>query len=565
MGVKTELKLLACERNDKSWSAVPGEEVIATDDLGAYGDGALVVVNLGGNRQVQGAPEGAGNRIIGILQTFSRLMEKTKDQEEEIEQWKQSLTYQAEELNRRQAEMENRLEELEGAEEELEKLAAQRDEVEKLKAESDTIKAEFNRKQQELEGAWEHLRGEQERLANLQEESNGGGSLAPEQTERLRSIFEQIQGAIAPTDNFQERLDHALASSDQQQTQLKTAWDNLDQDRQQFQQIKSAAQAIAEELAQQEVIVKEKSHALEDARVQVQVKQELLQAKQQHLQFLTFALQNHEELNTTIGGLAAGCGDSETELVDVAALESMPLGELETIVNDFKGELDKLVQFVNDQEEELTLQHDTVKELREKIEATDPGNVMAYQELEEELKDEQEQMGMLNETLVGQRKTLRDRQSVMRQHLQVLKRRQGAIEVEVEANINLNPVLSRVQDEQQEYTEKKQKLSEDIDQLSQSVHQMQDVLSAQEAEVQQEKDRFEQLQMDYQHKQVEHERLKARIEMCEIHLQPLQDSLDDMNQPLRELEQLGHQFASNTEHQRSLADELRLTLGSLMN
>lgn len=565
MGVKTEVKLLACERNDKSWSAVPGDEAIATDDLGPYGDGALIVINLGGNRQVQGTPEPAGNRILGILQNFSRLLEKTKSQEEEIEQWKQSLTYQAEELNRRQAEMENRLEELEGAEEELERLAAQRDEVEKLKAESDEIKAEFDRKQAELEGAWEHLRGEQARLEEVQGESNGsGGSLAPEQAERLKSIFEQIQGAIAPTDNFQERLGQVLQSSEQQQQQLKTAWDDLEQDRHRYQQLEGEVQAIATDLQQHEGNLQEKTHSLEDAKIQVQVKQELLHAKQQHLQFLTFALQNHEELSTSISGLAAGLGDGEGEIVDVEALESMPLGELESIVNNFKAELDKLVNFVNDQEEELTLQHDAVKELREKIETADTGNVMAYQELEEELKDEQEQMGMLNETLVGQRRTLRDRQSVMRQHLQVLKRRQGAIEVEVETNINLNPVLSRVQNEQQEYSEKQQKLTNDIEQLTQSIQQMQDILSGQTSEVSKDREHLKQMQNDYEQKKFEFERLKTKLELFETHLQPIQDNLDGINQPLRELEQLSQQFSSTTEQQRTLADELKSTLDPLM-
>ena len=568
MGAKTEVKLLACERNDKSWSAVPTDEAIAADDLSQFGDGALIVVNLGGNRQIQGSPEPAGNRILSILQNFSRLLEKTKSQEEESEQWKQSLTYQAEELNRRQAEMENRLEELEGAEEELERLAAQRDEVEKLKAESDELKAEFDRKQAELEGAWEHLRGEQARLEELQNENgngNGGGSLAPEQTERLKSIFEQIQGAIAPTDNFQERLTHVLEASEQQQQQLKTAWDSLEEDRNQYQQLEGDVQAIATELEQQEGALKEKTNSLEDAKRQVEMQQELLQSKQQYLQFLTLALQNHEELSTSISGLAAGLGDSETEIVDVASLESMPLGELESIVNDFKGELDKLVNFVNDQEEELTLQHDAVKELREKIEETDPSNVMAYQELEEELKDEQERMGMLNETLVGQRRTLRDRQSVMRQHLQVLKRRQGVIEVEVEANINLNPVLTRIQDEQQEYAEKQQKLNDAIEQMNQSVQQTKDVLSSQEAEVTQEKQRFEQLQAEYQQKQLDYERLKVKVELYEAYLQPLQDNLDHINQPLRELEQLTHQFSNTTEQQQSLANELKSTLDPLMN
>ncbi|WP_250637204.1 pilus motility taxis protein HmpF [Picosynechococcus sp. PCC 8807] len=119
MGSKTEIKLLACERNDRSWSTVPGEELVPADELSNFNDGTLVVVNLGNNRTIQGSPEIATNRLLTVLQNFSRLMDKSKSQEEEIEQWRQSLTYQADELNRRQEEMNSRLDQIEETEAEL--------------------------------------------------------------------------------------------------------------------------------------------------------------------------------------------------------------------------------------------------------------------------------------------------------------------------------------------------------------------------------------------------------------------------------------------------------------
>ncbi len=565
MGAKTEVKLLACERNDKSWSAVPGEEAITADDLSAFGDGALIVINLGSSRQIQGTPEPAGNRILGILQSFSRLLDKTKSQEEEIEQWKESLTYQAEELNRRQAEMESRLEELEGAEEELAKLAAQRDQIEKLKLEADQIKADFERKQAELEGAWEHLRGEQQRLENQQADSSGAGSLSPEQTERLRGIFEKIQGAIAPTDHFLERLNNALQFSEQQHQQLQEARQAFEQDQQTYQTLQAEVDAIAKDLEQHEGSLKEKTQSLENVKVQVQVQQELLETKQDYLNFIDTALQNQEELQTTLSGLAAGLGEGDFEAIDVSQLESMPLGELESVVNNLKGELDKLVHFVNDQEEELTLQQEAVQELRVQINHTDSNNIIALQELEEELKDEQERISLLNETLVGQRLTLRERQSVMRQHLRVLKRRQGVIEVEVETNINLNPVMKRVEHKFQEYAEMKENLAAEISQISNTIQQMQGVLSSQESEVNQENSRLTARQAEYQTKQIECAQVKAKVDLYEAYLQPLEESLSSLNQPLRELEHLTHQFASVSEQQQNLAGELESALSPLMN
>ena len=53
----------------------------------------LVMVELTNNRQIQRHYE-AGRSLVNILQTFSNLSKKSKTQEEEIEQWKQSLTFQ---------------------------------------------------------------------------------------------------------------------------------------------------------------------------------------------------------------------------------------------------------------------------------------------------------------------------------------------------------------------------------------------------------------------------------------------------------------------------------------
>jgi hypothetical protein len=59
-GGKTELKLLACQRTDQNWSTV-SEEVIAAEDASKLNDGALVLVELNPNRQVQRIQEAGGD------------------------------------------------------------------------------------------------------------------------------------------------------------------------------------------------------------------------------------------------------------------------------------------------------------------------------------------------------------------------------------------------------------------------------------------------------------------------------------------------------------------------
>jgi len=106
-GSRSELKLLAYQRTEQSWSAAPGDEIVTSDEASAYGQGALVLVELSANKQVQRVQE-AGRPLVSILQGFSRSQEQFKNQEDEIEQWKQSLTYQSQVLNRREMEMETR-------------------------------------------------------------------------------------------------------------------------------------------------------------------------------------------------------------------------------------------------------------------------------------------------------------------------------------------------------------------------------------------------------------------------------------------------------------------------
>lgn len=68
-GTKTVLRLLACQQNDNRWTTIPGQETITTEDVtGQFGEGALITVDLGPNRQLQGSVALAGEKIANLLQ-----------------------------------------------------------------------------------------------------------------------------------------------------------------------------------------------------------------------------------------------------------------------------------------------------------------------------------------------------------------------------------------------------------------------------------------------------------------------------------------------------------------
>ncbi len=541
MGTKAEMQLLAYERNDKSWNAVSNEEPIRADEVNDFSDGTLILVNLSSSRQIQGSPELASNRIVGILQNFSRLLDKNKSKDDDIEQWRQSLSIQAEELQRQRQDVETRLADLAGADEELRHLAQQREELTNLKAETNNLIQEFEQKQAELNNAWEQLREEQRNLESLQQ-NNSSEDFNPFSAEASN----QLSAAVSQnTEQLQERIGTALIHVQQQQDHLQSFWDNLEQDRQILQGLQSEMDKLSEVLQWQTNDLRDRAQSVENAQIQLQVQQELFNTKQSTLHNLQLSLQNQTELQEMLHNLALGIGNQPSESsVDIGALEAMPLGELENIVNQLKADLDKLVRFVNDQEEELTIQREAVEAIQQKISSTTGSNVMQLQELETELKDEQDCMKMLNETLVGQRRTLGEHAATFRQHLKILKQRQGVIEVDTAIDIDLNPVISRLEQFQQEQSEQQQKLSQEIAQYQSSLQQLQEVLTSQEYDMQQQQAAFEQNQEEYQQKQEERAKLASRVEFCETQLQPIQNNLDGIAQPLRELEQLVNQFVN---------------------
>ncbi|MGH2412382.1 MAG: pilus motility taxis protein HmpF, partial [Microcystaceae cyanobacterium] len=434
-GLKTELKLLACQHNDQTWSPVPGDEIIVCEEVTQLGEGALLMVALGNNRQIQGTPELAATELVRQLQKFSRLLEKSKDQRLEIEQWKQSLTYQSEELTRRQIELEARLEQLEQMEDEFQQLEPQR---------------------QELESAWQRLQEEQQRL----------------ETAKLGVLEgEQAQSLIGKETHFlREQLNLVWDTVKCQQTTLETYWQKQEQEKTQARQQQDTVEQQAESLKNRKQDLQLAHISLEGAKIQLQVQQTVLASKQELLGRINLNLQTLEELQETITRLATESGDIQLEhRVDIEALENMPLGELQESVSNLQADLGKLINFVNDQEEELTLQCQTVQELQDNLRSAQEYDRMT---IEGELTEEQERKRMLDETLVGQRRNLRERQEILLQHLRVLQRRQGIGDIEERhQRINLEPLLLQLEEQQSNAQEERQRLETEIEHLQNSLPQ----------------------------------------------------------------------------------------------
>ncbi|MGV2828875.1 pilus motility taxis protein HmpF [Myxosarcina sp. GI1(2024)] len=529
-GVATKLKLLACQRNDQTWSVVTANESVALEEANDFGDGALVIVNLGVNRQVLSKPESASQRIVGILLGFTRLLEKTKNQEQEIEQWKESLTIQSEELSRRELEMETRLEHLEQMEEEFERLEQQRLEISQAQAEIEQVKAEIEAKRKELSGAWVQLQGKQEQLQQFQESK----ILDEAQTTQIRGQLQALSSALDFSNAIKEQLNLAFKTANVQQGNFFPSWQKLEQYLQDIQEIekkltegKSRLESSQQELESLTVSIAETERQLQKERQSLAVKRELTK-------FLNSQTQSHTTMLQTLGEPDLETLERERQKLDIEALENIPLPDLVKIVENLEKDLEKVARFVSDQEEELSWQCKAVEDLEAKVAVAQEFERLT---LEQELADEKEAKKMLDQTLIGQRRSLKERYEILLRHTRILKRRQGIIDSEVESTaIDLEPIKQSLQQQQQKLLEQQQHLEREITQIETNIRQLETAITDREerqakltVEIQQQEANCQQLNLELA-------ALKSKSEFCQENLQPLQDSLNSLREELKVIE-----------------------------
>ncbi|MEG4405989.1 pilus motility taxis protein HmpF [Microcoleus sp. MON2_D5] len=562
-GGKAELKLLACQRGEHNWSAVPGDDAIPVEEANKFNDGTLVLVELSASKQVQRIQE-AARQLVSILQNFSRLQDKFKDKEEEIEQWKASLTFSSQELNRREMEMQAREEQLAQMEEELERLEAQRSEIENTRDEANRLREEADRSRVEIETAWEQLRGEQQRVAQQQSEVPQGAVVDEQQTQRIQELMQKLGGAIASAQGVREQLNQSFGAVGAQQAILDQHW-------QQLEQKQSIAQQQQEEVDRQNQTLQNRwqewyqsQEALAQARAELKGQQSTLSAKQNQAQSVSLQVRAVEELYQQVSRLASASGAAGTQQkVDVSALEKMPVDELQGLVQHLQEDLEKVFRFVNDQEEELTLQRETIEELQGKIQAASEYDRMA---LENEMADELESYQMLNETLVGQRLRLQEREDVLKQHQAVLWRRLGTANApkQERGDIDLGPIVAQLNTQRQQQSQELQRLENEIQQVREAVSQIEANVNRQNGESEAKRYELKQLEQNLFNQKGAVAQLWGRVNVYQEMLQPVQDNLTGLRQKLEAVAGELDRVQQTGEEQDRVVSDLRQVLSGLI-
>ncbi|MEH1918149.1 pilus motility taxis protein HmpF [Nostoc sp.] len=561
-GAKTELKLLACQRTDQNWSTV-SEEVIAAEDASKLNDGALVLVELNPNRQVQRIQE-AGRPLVNILQNFSRQLEKFKLKEDEIDQWKQSLTFQAQELNRREMDMEVRSEQLQQLEDEVQHLEEQKQEVDTSRQEIERLQGEIERNRQELEGAWEHLRGEQRRLEERQADFQQGTVLDEEQSRVMSELLDRLSSRVTPTEKVREHLHLAFELVEKQQATLIPHWQKLEEHKSAIAQQQEEVERLSQTFSDRQNACQEAQNSLVQQTAQLQINTADLTSKQEYSRLVKEQLRNAEELYQQIHSLAATSSDVVLgKQADVEALDKMPLEELQKIVQDLQHKLEIDASFVHDQEQELKYKQEAIEELQTKLnQASDHDHI----NLELELTDEKDLYQMLNSSLVGQRRNMLQHQKFLKQHQAVLLRRQGHNVTEEESNnkINLEPILLQIETQRQQYSQEIQKLEREIEQIRSGVELNQGMIDNQTHDLDEKRQELKTIEKNLLSLRRTTAELSGQVNLYQEALQPIQDSLDGLRQKLQGIAESLDQFEETGDYQVQAIAQLRHTLQSLM-
>ena len=531
-GGKADLKLLACQRAD-SWSAIPNEEIISAEEANSFNPGALVLVDLTANKQVQRLRQDTPGELLKILQSLSRQIEKYKKESEEIDQWKESLIFQSEELQRREEETQSQLEQLDRIEAESERLAQERQEMDAVREEASKLKQELAKNRQEVDTAWEQLRQQQ---AEFQET----GKLDEGQAQHLQKLLDYLSETTISIFSVSEPLNLAFEILRTQLSAVEAHQQRLEEHRQNAGQQQQEVDSKAEEIQNQWQGWHQAKTALDRELAELKVQESTLELKQDYAQTLRNYLQDEYELQESLRQVGSSAPVNVPENQDLNALENMPLENLPSEVLSLQEDFQNLFPFVIGQVEEL---------------------------VEEQRNNEQETYQMLYETLVGQWRNLLQLQGKLTQHQAVLGRKLRLPEPQSAGtqSISVEPILGKIQTLRQSQTEKLQNIELELAEMESSVREVQDRLNKESNDRSAQELGLKQQEQELLEQRRSLAELSGQISLYEQMLQPQQEKLAELQQNLEMAVESLNNIQETGNYQQQAIGQIRDVVMSLIN
>lgn len=157
---KLGLRLIARQRSEYAWALISEQEFILLDGHSEYSEGTLVLATLSETGQVMQV-DSAHHWLVDIIQTFLKngvTPAFLQAESERAEQWRQTLTLQSQDLDRRALELEARREQIEQLEESLKR----------EKKQMESLATQYKEQTQELDRRVAEVEALQHQLSQLE-------------------------------------------------------------------------------------------------------------------------------------------------------------------------------------------------------------------------------------------------------------------------------------------------------------------------------------------------------------------------------------------------------------
>ena len=478
---RATIQLLAKKVSERSWVAV-SEDAIPIEDSGKFNSGTLVLAEINSNQQVERMRE-ASKEIVGALQGFSRILEQTKGQDDEIEQWKQSLTFQSQELNRREVELETREEELQQLAEEYQQYESALKSLEAQRTEVETLERNLNEQQQAMGEQRRQLNEQQQELSQRLEEINQSSAsssrLDEAATERLKALSHNISQTLqfdpeALSEEVQalkmqlgekiKALDGSVAAvvpdkehAQRNQQQLNTDFEQWVQNHREWLKLQTSIAA-----SQGEVGTLEKVVAATDSRLNTVNEQ--LQKQEEALRFSRQLLERSDVI------VAEG--------VETSSAPQISPEELEAQLTSLRREYDQNSRLVEQQVTELTENHQKLEDLQSRLNGASADERF---DIEMDIDYAKSACATLEESLAPQQRTLQKMQQQMAQKESLLSQLRGEPgAVPTIPTVDIGPLLNQLESHRQFIAAEKQTLEQQLSEQRSSLEQQRSSLEQQQ-------------------------------------------------------------------------------------
>ncbi|MDX2271725.1 MAG: pilus motility taxis protein HmpF [Cyanobacteriota bacterium] len=481
------LLLLAKQVQENVWQGV-NEEPAAVDSqlIQRLKDGQMVLADIASNRQITRINE-AGKQLVTYLQNFTRLQDKARTQEEEIETWKSSLTFQSQELNRREMELEAQEEELQRLFEKYQSVQEESKILEAKREEIAALEAHIADQQRLIGQQRESLNQQQQELQARLDEAQQS-RLSEAEAQQLEGLISQLQAGWRSGGDVGGYVQPVQQQLQQRRQELDHAFDQLNEERNRTQQQQQEAdRALQAWLGRRQEWLKARL-TLDQALAEVRNQEALRRVRQEQIQKLTEQIQLQEDINRYAYGLVrdydfitanSGVGSSTKPQEEAISPE-----ELTKVVQNLRRQYDQRSAQVNQQMAELEQNRQSLYELQERLTTASPDERM---EIEMDIDYAQSACVALEETLFPQQESLqREYEELVRQEARLAQLKGGtAVAVAAMPTVDIGPMLAQLNEQKQSHIDEKERLETQLQQLSDALRTQQETLTLQQEEMEQ--------------------------------------------------------------------------------